>query len=81
MDSLIRGSGTIALNKICDLSDECDVELSLLAYGYSDTPTEKLVEWYSRFGFVKTGIGNNKDGWRMVRTKKSIRLKGFDRLH
>ncbi len=67
MDSLIRGSGTIALTKICELADVCNVPLTLVAFGYSDTPTLKLVEWYERFGFVKTGMGSKKDGFRMIR--------------
>lgn len=84
MDSLQRGSGSIALKKICDLADECGVDLSLNAKGYSDTPTEKLVEWYSRYGFVQSGIGNKNDGYRMLRKfarPVQIKLKGFDRLH
>lgn len=67
MDSLIRGSGTIALTKMCEIADECGCPLSLLAFGYADTPTLKLVEWYERFGFVKTGMGSKKDGFRMIR--------------
>ena len=82
MDSLIRGSGSIALQKLCDLADECEIELSLIAFGYADTPTKKLVEWYSRYGFV-SGMGNNKDGFRMRREPKAkpIKLLGFKRLH
>ena len=81
MDSHIKGAGTRALTIICRLADECGVGLSLVAYGYSITPTPKLVEWYSRFGF-KTGMGNDKDGWRMRRDPKLyIRLKGFNRPH
>lgn len=86
MDSMIKGSGTIALTKMCEIADACGVTMSLLAFGYADTPTKKLVEWYSRFGFQTTGLGNAKEGFRMKRepmlTKvEPIRLKGFDRPH
>ncbi len=84
MDSHSKGSGSIALKKLCDLADKLGVTLSLLAYGYAQTPTAKLVEWYVRHGFVKSGFGSNEDGWRMDRlpkTKLVIQLKGFDRPH
>ncbi len=84
MDSLERGSGTIALKKICALADECGVDLFLVAKGYADTPTEKLVEWYTRHGFVQSGMGNKNDGYRMLRkfaAPVQIKLRGFDRPH
>lgn len=89
MDSHIKGAGTRALSIICNLADECGISLTLLAFGYLKAPkTDKLVEWYSRFGF-KAGMGNKKDGWRMRRdpmitvepAPQPIKLRGFDRLH
>lgn len=67
MDSLIKGSGTIALTKMCEIADDCDITLGLVAFGYADTPTEKLVQWYERFGFTMSGLGSKKDGFRMSR--------------
>lgn len=92
MDSLIRGSGSLALREICDLADRYGLDISLVALGYSITPTDRLVTWYSRYGFVKTGMGSRKDGYRMIRKAKNasvedngastiIRLRGFDRKH
>jgi hypothetical protein len=81
MDSLTKGSGTVALKAICEIADELNVPLSLLAYGYADTPTKKLVEWYQRFGFV-TGFGDAKNGFRMKRDPNPpIKLRGFTRPH
>lgn len=82
MASMIRGSGTKALEKMCVLADECGVVLRLVAKGYADTPTKKLVAWYERYGFTKTGLGSLKDGFRMERQPvKKIKLRGFDRPH
>lgn len=83
MDSLIRGSGTIALTKLCDLADQHQVTISLLAKGYSITPTKRLLNWYIRFGFIQTGVGSEKEGYRMIREPKPkpIKLMGFNRLH
>jgi hypothetical protein len=95
MDSLIRGSGSAALEKLCALADQYGLPISLVAKGYSITPTDRLVNWYTRYGFEKSGIGDNKDGFRMIRkpvttqpTQLSldlenpiIKLRGFTRLH
>ena len=78
MASSTKGSGTKALTKLCELADQVSVPLRLVAKGYADTPTEKLVEWYTRYGFVKSGFGSNDDGWRMERAPKTIiKLSGF----
>ena len=82
MDSHVRGSGSLALKKLCEIADECEVGLNLIAFGYADTPTAKLVEWYTRYGFV-SGMGNRTDGYRMRRdpapstTPPLIKLMGF----
>jgi hypothetical protein len=92
MQSMVKGSGSIALSKLCALADEFNLPLSLTAKGFSANPTpiRKLVEWYSRFGFV-TGMGNMKEGYRMVRKPKGrldlsqsseprvIKLSGFNK--
>lgn len=86
MQSMLKGSGTVALTKLCGLADEFGVPLSLTAKGFSakPTPTKKLVEWYSRFGFV-SGMGNAKDGYQMKReprmVSQPIKLRGFKRAH
>lgn len=81
MQSMIAGAGSRALDELCKEADRLGVTLTLLAKGFSSnpTPTKKLVEWYSRFGFV-TGMGNQRDGWRMERQPVArIQLRGFNR--
>ena len=93
MDSLVRGSGSVALQKLCDMADQYGLPITLIAKGYSITPTDRLVKWYERYGFVR-GMGDNKDGYRMERKPKVtqlelqlgndnriIKLRGFDRPH
>ncbi len=91
MQSMMKGAGSVALGKLCALADECGVYLTLTAKGFSanPTPTDVLVRWYTRFGFV-SGMGNAKDGVNMKRLPKQgsldftggeepriIKLKGF----
>lgn len=52
MVSNTPGEGSKALAFICDLADAHRVTLDLCAKGYAKTPTEKLVEWYGRYGFI-----------------------------
>lgn len=65
------GAGTTLMNLICDLADEFDVRIKLLAYGYDSIPTEKLVSWYKRFGFESISeFEEDDEGVEMLRDPK-----------
>jgi histidinol phosphatase-like PHP family hydrolase len=49
------GTGTQALQTLCQLADKHGVTLKLSAYGYAETPTDTLVAWYEKHGFVVMG--------------------------
>lgn len=90
-----QGHGATALKALCDLADELGVTLDLTAKAYMTGPeaktrmsTKQLVDWYSKFGFVKKR-GNAQDGYDMVRKSPNgaeeaptrIKLRGFKREH
>lgn len=71
IQSLGGGDGTKLLKTICSLADEYGVTIKLMAYGYDNVPTEKLVEWYKRFGFESwSEFEEDDDGVEMVRDSK-----------
>jgi hypothetical protein len=68
IQSKARGAGTKALKTICAIADTHDVNISLYAKGYADVPTDKLVEYYSRFDFEVRD--EQEDGVDMIRYPK-----------
>ncbi len=57
------GAGSNALGILCKVADRCKVIIALDAGPYSTQhtepmPREKLMNWYSRFGFV--GVGGSE---------------------
>lgn len=58
--SVQRGEGTKLLKMICSLADQYEVSLELTAHGYTQTPTDVLVAWYTRHGFDEVGGDDGK---------------------
>lgn len=50
--SISKGGGTTAMKMICGLADKHHVPVKLYAKGYANVPTDKLIAYYERFGFV-----------------------------
>lgn len=69
IQSYERGDGSKALQIICDLADKHGVTMSLFASSYGNVPVEKLVEWYTRYGFVVKS-NNDKESVKMIRSPK-----------
>jgi hypothetical protein len=68
IQSSARGAGSEALAYVCKLADKHDVAIKLTAFGYAGTPTETLVKWYKKHGFVVTD--EEEDCADMVREPK-----------
>lgn len=71
-ESQNSGIGTVIMQEIVDLADEHDMVLSLTAEGSFGVPTDVLVKFYKKFGFVDNK-GKNKyyeANGTMVRTPK-----------
>ncbi len=66
IESMKKGSGTKAMELICDLADKYKTTIELTAFGYSDTPTDALVSWYKKFGFFAKNEDDD-DGVDMAR--------------
>jgi hypothetical protein len=62
-----NGDASKALRYLCDLADECGVDLDLYAMAYvkGRLTTKQLIKWYERYGFV--GYGMDDDGEDMIR--------------
>lgn len=69
-----KGYASEALKLLCALADKHGVTLDLTAKAYltgqqakGRLTTKQLVDWYGRYGFVKTGRGGDDGGFDMIR--------------
>lgn len=70
MVSMSKGSGTEALKEVCGLADKHVVFLELTTFGYSDTPTDVLVNQYKKFNFMPKDDELNVEDVDMIRHPK-----------
>lgn len=78
MEAMERGAGADALDALNKIADQFGVTLTCTALPYREDhgiTMQSLLRFYVKHGFVKTGVGDEQSGFRMVREpKKKLKL-------
>lgn len=53
LDSFKKGSGTLFMNYFCKLSDDNNINITLIPAASKIRSRTWLIKWYEQFGFVK----------------------------